>query len=123
MNASDTDSERTQRKDRPLSLREDAFRMDLPPITPTHARQPLSERIKGMKLKDCATQLRGTGATMPLNEAETAGDWQRWLLREAALKTSEARLSLEPRAIETRFERAQLLGELGRTEEAKAGLS
>ena len=63
-------------------------------------------------------KLKGS-VTPSLNEAETADDWQPWLLREAALEATQARLSREPQAIEPRFERARLLNELGRTEEAK----
>ncbi len=56
---------------------------------------------------------------MPAHEAETLGAWRPWVLREAALQAAQARLSREPLALETRFERALLLGELGRIEEAK----
>jgi hypothetical protein len=60
-----------------------------------------------------------SGVAMATNDAGTAGQWRPWVLREAALEMAQARLSREPRAIEPRFERARLLGELGRTEEAK----
>lgn len=56
---------------------------------------------------------------MPLNKTGATGDWQPWRLREAALGAAEAQLSREPHALSPRFERARLLGELGRTEEAK----
>ncbi len=56
---------------------------------------------------------------IPANEIETSGDWQPWLLRETALRAAEARLALKPQAVEPRLDRARLLAELGRVEEAK----
>ena len=47
------------------------------------------------------------------------GDWPPRVLRKAALKDVENRLRAAPDAIEPLFNRAQLLMELGRTEEAK----
>jgi hypothetical protein len=40
-------------------------------------------------------------------------------MREAALRETECRVAAEPQAVEPRFERARLLTELGRTDEAK----
>lgn len=47
-------------------------------------------------------------------------DWQPRLLRQADLEKTEARLAASPDALETRFHRACLLAQLGRTEEAKS---
>src|SRR5450432_2947334 len=48
-----------------------------------------------------------------------ADDWPPRRMREAALRDTDARLASEPQAVEPRFDRARLLTELGRDEEAK----
>lgn len=61
--------------------------------------------------------------SVPTSEVERqesrAGDWPLRVLRETALKNTDARLAENPGEIEPRFDRARLLTELGRTEEAK----
>src|SRR5271163_3940196 len=49
----------------------------------------------------------------------SATDWPAYRQREAALEDIEARLAAEPDGVESKFERAGLLTELGRTDEAK----
>ena len=63
--------------------------------------------------------LEGIGVRTSAKKTETLCDWQPWLLREAALKEVDAKLLVEPSAAGLRFDRARLLAELGRTEEAK----
>ncbi len=58
--------------------------------------------------------------TVAKKETGTVSDgWAPRLRREAALKETDLRLSAEPQALAPRFDRARLLTELGRTEEAK----
>ncbi len=49
----------------------------------------------------------------------TATDWPPYRQRAAALEDVEARLAFDPDDLERRFERAGLLAELGRPDEAK----
>lgn len=51
--------------------------------------------------------------------ATAPGEWPLHQRREAALQAANARLARQPRAIEPAFDRARLLWELGRTEEAR----
>ncbi len=64
-------------------------------------------------------RFEGIGVKRSAKKTETPGNWQPWLLREAALKEMDAKLSVKPHAVELLFDRARLLTELGRTEEAR----
>jgi aromatic-L-amino-acid/L-tryptophan decarboxylase len=66
----------------------------------------------GRSLRDRAAGSTATGQA-------GATDWAPRLARESALRQIEARIAAEPESIALRLDRAQLLGELGRTLEAR----